>query len=132
MQLTSNASSIRDTGLTEIWVDEIGILWVKPKEGAEIDLEEVQRCFAIYRELGCAVNKKLQIFDARSDCSSTPAMRDYVARHGPEMFRASAIVTNNLAVRIAANFFIQFYPQRIPFKMFRDEIEAKEWLNQFR
>ena len=117
---------------SEIWIDHLGVLWVKPEDSAEIDLEEARACFAVYRSLGCKENKILQLLDGRKHFTLTDEARSYAALQGKEFFIASAIISNNLAMRIAVNFFNRFMNHDVPFKMFGTERAAIDWLLKFR
>jgi len=120
------------TKMSEISIDDEGILILKPFEGAELDLEEVTACFEAYRKLGIGPdNKVLEMIDAR-DSSMTSEARAYAAEHGSNYFIAAAIISDSLAVRMVVNFFNTFYKQLVPFKMFADEQSARKWLRAFR
>lgn len=120
------------TKMNEIWIDDEGILILKPQVGAELDLDEVKACFEAYRSLGVGPdNKVLEIIDAR-DGSMTSDARTYAAEVGGDYFIAAAIISDSLAVRLIVNFFNNFYKQTVPFKMFASEEEAKKWLRTFR
>jgi hypothetical protein len=121
-------TDIIKTALSEIWIDEEGFLWVRPKPGAEMDGVEVEACFRVYRELGCAKNKALQLMDGRADFTMTREAREYAAQYGEELFIASAMITDNLAMRLIVNFFNRFYKMSVPFRSFPTELEAKIWL----
>ncbi|MES2567852.1 MAG: hypothetical protein V4565_13350 [Bacteroidota bacterium] len=124
-------SKIR-TKFNEIWIDDEGILVLKPKEGAELDLEEVKVCFEAYKELGVGPqNKVLELIDARDGSMSSEA-RAYAAKNGVDYFIAAAIISDSLAVRLVVNFFNSFYSQLVPFKMFSTEEEGRKWLRTFR
>ncbi len=120
------------TKLNEIWIDDEGILILKPIEGAELDLDEVKACFAAYRELGVGPhNKVLELIDAR-DGSMSGEARSYAAEVGKDYFIAAAIISDSLAVRMVVNFFNTFYTQLVPFKMFATEEAARKWLRTFK
>ncbi len=126
-------SEIIETKTSEIWIDDRGILNVKVMEGAELTYEEVKICFESYSELGCGEhNKMLQLMDANANCSMTKEAREYVAKQGDHFFIASAVITNNLAVRLIANFINKFYKMNLPFKLFDSEEKALQWLLKFR
>lgn len=120
------------TKMSEIWLDDEGILNLKPTEGAELDLEEVTACFIAYDELGIGPNNQvLELIDAR-DGSMTPDARTFAAENGHNYFIAAAIISDSLAVRLVVNFFNTFYKQIVPFKMFADKESAKQWLRTFK
>lgn len=122
------------TALTEIFFDDHKILRLKPKVGSDIDESEVKACFQVYREMGIGPhNKVLQLMDAQENMTMTREDREYAAINGNDFFIASAIVTNNLSVRLIANFFVLFYKDRtVPFRLFGDIDSATQWLLKFR
>lgn len=121
-----------ETKLNQIWIDDEGFLILKPQEGAELDLDEVKACFRAYDQLGIGPhNKVLEIIDAR-DGSMTTEGRAYAAENGKNYFIAAAIISDSLAVRLVVNFFNTFHKQLVPFKMFKNEEDAREWLRTFR
>lgn len=120
------------TTYNEIWIDDEGFLMLKPTPGVELDLEEVKVCFEVYKSLGIGPqNKILELIDAR-DGSLTSEARTYAAEQGKDYFIASAIISDSLAVRMVVNFFNTFYSQVVPFKMFANEEDAREWLRTFK
>ncbi len=125
-------TNVIKTKKTSIWVDELGILHVKPIDGAEIDLEEVRACFQVYESLGCKENKMLQILDGRNSFVLTEEARSFVSSVGKNYFIASAALGNSLPIRLMVNFFNRFYKHDVPFKLFGTEEAAIEWLLKFR
>lgn len=120
------------TNMNEIWIDDEGFLILKPKEGVELDLDEVKACFEAYKSLGIGPhNKVLEIIDAR-DGSMTTEARAFAAEVGNDYFIAAAIISDSLAVRMVVNFFNSFYKQKVPFKMFSSEEAARKWLRTFK
>lgn len=118
--------------MCEIWIDDEGILILKPDESAELDLEEVKACFEAYQKLGIGPhNKVLELIDAR-DGSMTNEARAFAAKNGVDYFIAAAIISDSLAVRLVVNFFNSFYSQLVPFKMFATEEAARNWLRTFK
>ena len=121
-------SKIYKTKVSDIRIDEEGILWVTSMRLCEIDLEEAMACFEIYKKLGCDQKKVLQLMDFRNNVTITKEARDYVSIHGKNYFIASALVSDSLAARIMVNFFNKFYKNPVPFKMFGDFDSALKWL----
>lgn len=127
------ALAVIRTKLNEIWIDDEGILILKPDDGIEIDQEEVEACFKAYQSLGIGPkNKVLEIIDARGNNTLTPEARTLAAKMGKDYFIASAIISESLSIRLIVNFFNKFYKQDVPFKMFANEKSAREWLRTFR
>lgn len=116
-----------------IWIDKEGILWVRSDEFAEIDLEETVSCVEVYTKLGINKdNKVLQILDASGSPTITKEAKEYISEIGTDYFIASAIIGHSLAVRIAVNFFINFFKIAVPIKMFGSEQDALIWLREIK
>jgi hypothetical protein len=125
--------SLYRTKYSEIFMDDHGILWLVPDPDVELDLEEVVACFDVYRKMGINErNKVLQIIDVSTDASMTKEGREYAALHGLNFFKASAVVSKSLTVRILVNFFNFFYKQPVPFKLFENVNAARNWLENFK
>lgn len=121
-----------ETKTTRIWIDDEGVLVLKHREGAELDVESVKACFEAYDQLGIGPdNKVLQLIDAR-DATMTTEARAFSAERRKHYFIAAAIISDSLAVRLAVNFFTTFYRPGVPFKMFSTETAAREWLRTFK
>lgn len=120
-----------ETETAQIWIDEEGILHLKIKEGAEVDLQEVKTCFDTYQKLGCKENKVLQLIEGGTFFTFDKEAQKYAAKHGRYFFIAAAIVHNSLAIRILFNFFNNFFKHPVPFKMFDTEEKALKWLRTF-
>ncbi len=121
------------TTCAEIWLDEAGVLWLKPDADTDLGLEEVKACFATYTEMGIhSQNKVLQIIDARVNVSMSKEGREYASNAGNECFIASAVISNSLSVRLIVNLFNIIYKASVPLKMFETEEEARKWLSRFK
>lgn len=44
---------------------------------------------------------------------------------------AEALVVNSLSTRLAAKFFFKVFKPKFPYKLFKSQIEAENWLNNF-
>ena len=121
------------TEMSEVWIDEEGILILAFLQDGEVDLEEVKACFTAYEEMGINPgNKVLQLIDARHHAMPNAEARDYAAKVGRDYFTASAVVSNSVAARLIVNFFNSFYKAPVPFKIFGDEESARKWLRTFK
>ncbi|MFI5164384.1 MAG: hypothetical protein ACHQHP_03955 [Bacteroidia bacterium] len=116
-----------------IQLDDEGILRIRIKEGAEIDLKETELSFEVYRKLGCNKNNKvLKLVDGRPFFTMDDDAQKLSAKRSKDFFIASALVNNSLSVRLLYNFFNVFHKQPVPFKMFPDEEKALKWLRSFK
>ena len=121
-----------ETKTAKIWIDDEGIVRFKIKEGAAVDLQEVEEHFNVYRKLVSKKNKALHLFESGEFFRFDIDAMKYVAKHAKDFFIASAIVHNSLAIRILYNFVHKFIVPPVPFKMFSTKSEALEWLRAFR
>ena len=121
-----------ETKSAKIWFDNEGILHLKIKEGAEIDLQEIKECFKVYEKLGCKENKVLQIMEGGSFFTFDKDSQKYAAQYGKHFFIASALIHDSLAIRFLFNFFNNFFKHPVPFKMFSTKGEALQWLRTFK
>lgn len=128
MELTK---AIETTSAT-IWVDKEGIVHLKMKDGAKVDLKEIETHFSIYKKLGCQKETTLHLFEGGVYFKfDTDAMK-YASKNLSGLFAASAIINNSLAVRLLVNLFNSFFNNSFPFKMFNTKGEALEWLRTFK
>jgi hypothetical protein len=65
------------TSINEQWMDENGILWIKPIEGAFVDLAALKEDDAITPEI-TGGNKALALYDARANFIVTSEARAFV------------------------------------------------------
>jgi hypothetical protein len=58
-------ANVIKTSTTEIWLEGEHILWAKILPDTELNEEEFESCFNVYKQL-CAEKKRVQIIDARA------------------------------------------------------------------
>jgi hypothetical protein len=116
------------TNVAEIWLDTYSILCVRILEGAEMDELGFKSCFDAYRKLLHPDRKYQQLIDGRALCNITREGKQYSAQQSPDLFTATALITDNLSVRLLVSFFNKEHRHSVPFKLFRSEEEARTWL----
>lgn len=105
-----------------------GIVQVNFGDDIELDLKEVSDIINAIGEL-TGGKKALILNVAGKNTTATSAARNHSA--GPEGSKftiADAFVTNSLAQKILANFYLNFHKPSVPTKMFDDSGKAIEWL----
>jgi hypothetical protein len=119
------------TKINEKYIDKTGILRIKVIDGVHIDLQSLQEDAAMNPDL--TQNKKtLALYDARAFFTIEPAARAYLKSGVVDETRiATAVLINNLAVRILVNGFIKLDRPKTPMKLFTNEQAALKWLNSF-
>jgi hypothetical protein len=115
----------------EIKIDEEGILRLRIRRGVKINEEDIKKIFNIIRDLSKG-KKVLELIEDTNFFYFDQSALKYAAKHGKEVFLASALVNKSIGVRILFNFFNTFFKHSVPFKMFSDEKSALEWLCAFR
>ncbi len=121
-----------DTKTAVIWVDAEGMVHLKMKEGAVVDLQEIEKHFDIYRQLGCDKNSTLHLFEGGAYFTFEKEAMQYASKHSKNLFVASAIVNTSLAVRLLVNLYNLFFNNTYNFKMFNSKGEALQWLRKFK
>ncbi|MEO7266296.1 MAG: hypothetical protein ABIW38_15375 [Ferruginibacter sp.] len=113
-----------------MWFDENGILCSVAKKVPQQTIKEAKKTMEEFKKI--TGGKKVCLLSDSTD--STPLnkeMRDYAAEVIPEIAKAIAIISRSALGKMVANLFFSIKKQPYPVKMFKDEIEAKEWLKQY-
>lgn len=109
--------------------DGIGYLFLK--DNTELNIELQTELLKLYDELN---NKKLTpfIFEAGEGVTITKEARDNATLiEDISALKASAVVVDNLAYRMIANFYMTFNKPKRPYKVFGKREDAIAWLKQF-
>jgi hypothetical protein len=120
----------RDLYSATITFDSSHVLLVTFKNDVEVDVTEMIKLVDVSLEM---VNKTpfYLLVDARNILSTiSHEAREYITKH-EEYTRlniAQAIIVNNMPVKILANFYMKFYNQPSPVKLFGDFNEGRTWL----
>jgi hypothetical protein len=116
----------------ELSLDDNGIIRVNYLNGAIIDVPEKKELFKAYLELTNDV-KSLFIFKAQSNVNFSKEAKRYSIRIEPfQPFMAIAVVADNLAYQLIADFYFKIYKPKVAYKVFKSEEKATEWLLQYR
>lgn len=107
------------------------VVYLVFKEGAELDVKEVREMIAAAEML--AGKKPYLLFsDVRNHVAITPEARKVSADKKESRYViANAVLTNNFALKLTANFFIKVNKPHFPVKVFNDELKAHLWLASF-
>ncbi len=108
-----------------------GIGYVYFKDHTELNIELQMELLKWYDELN---DKNLLpfIIEAGEGVSITKEARDNaILIEDISAIKASAVVVNNLAYKMIANFYLNFNKPKRPYKVFSKREEAIAWLKQF-
>jgi hypothetical protein len=108
-----------------------GIIQVIFKEGIELDVDLQDRMLVVYLQL-FGNTKRPFLFNAFNDVVITKEARD----HSAELEKtypgiASAVIADNLAYKIIANFYLKVNKPKTLYKVFNDVASAEIWLKTF-
>lgn len=108
-----------------------GIVHVTFKEGTEIDIALQDEMIKVYLEV-CEGKKRPFLYTGIGDVTITKEGREY-SKELEDVFPAiaTAIIADNLAYRIIANFYLNVNKPRAPYKVFNDIASAEAWLKTF-
>lgn len=116
----------------EITLNKLGIIRVNYLNGAIIDVAEKKELFKAYNEI-TNEQKSLFIFRAQSHVNFTKEAKEYSIRIEPlQPFMAIAVVADNLAYQLLADFYFKFYKPKVAYKVVKSEERAIEWLLEYR
>jgi hypothetical protein len=116
----------------DLALDTAGIISVSYLSGAVIDVPEKKELFNAYQEL-TNDTKTLFIFKAQNDIHFTKEAKAYSIRVEPlQPFMAIAVVADNLAQQLLADFYFKFYKPKVAYKVVKSEEKAVEWLLEYR
>jgi hypothetical protein len=105
-----------------------GILWLILKEDADLDVEEVKEFTSACEKLS-GNEPYFLISDARVNLTiSSEGRKAAASQQISPLLVANAVLVNNVAVRMVANFFTAVNKPHFKYKVFNNETEALAWL----
>ncbi|MDX2174493.1 MAG: hypothetical protein SFY56_15425 [Bacteroidota bacterium] len=108
-----------------------GIVYVLFKDHCVLDIDLQLKLLDAYNEI-TDFKKTPFMFFAGENVTITKEARDNATNlEDKSPLSATAIIISNLAYKLIAEFFIKFNKPKRPYKIFKNEKEAVEWLKQF-
>lgn len=120
-----------DTPKVYLALRKDGIGYVYLKDHTELNIELQTELLKHYDDLN---DKKLTpfLFEAGEGVTITKEARDNATLiEDISALKASAVVVDNLAYKMIANFYLAFNKPKRPYKVFSKREEAIQWLKQF-
>lgn len=125
------SAEIFKTSNSEYWFDE-GVLFVIMKNAPPPPLEGQKRQIEEFKQ---KLNGKkiccIMDFTNASYSPSSSESRQYNSIEMPKIFNSIAMVSSNSFTRMLAHLFLGFSTPTVPFKVFSNEEEAREWIKQY-
>jgi hypothetical protein len=120
------------TRVSEIWLDDEGIMHVVFPKGITLSLTDMEEAYKIFGDMGFGPGKKKsrQLLSGGPFAISKEA-REYAGKSGTDFFIAAAMVTGSPFMRFVINLFNAIQRHNVPFKLFATEEEAVIWLRTF-
>jgi hypothetical protein len=125
VQTWQNATSIS-------WIDNEGIMCSISKKGVEPTIEELKQEIVLFRSRFGEGKFRMLINITDGSTSTSKEQRDYVAELMPQLVTALAMVSRSALSRMAVNLFFGLKPPSYPTKIFGNEKDAREWLEQYK
>jgi len=108
-----------------------GIVYVRYNKDVTIDIELQAKSLEAFNEI---TDSKLTpfLFEADEGVSVTKEARDNaVIQEERTPCKATAVVVQNIAYAMVANFYLKFNKPKRPYKVFNNKQEAVDWLKLF-
>ena len=109
-----------------------GIVHVLYKKNVTLDIELQMKMFHLFKELTGNVKHPF-VFSALEGVVVTKEARDNaIVIEDESPVSAVAVIADNLAYRLIANFYLKVNKPKNPYKVFKKMDEALAWLQQFK
>ena len=119
------------TSVSEMYIDDDGILRIKVIKGVIISLEKMKEHLDASAKL-LNGRKALTLIEGASKFTMTEEANKYLASEkGAENRIAAAFITNSFFNKVWFNFYLKFNKPVTPTKMFNSEENAISWLKSF-
>ncbi len=127
-----NTIPVIDIGKALVEKSEDGHLYIRIRDGQELDVEDIKSLLEAKTRLFGA-EPHTTVFVAGINSSISNEARVFASsKEAYQGAIAKTIVAKCLSTRLMGNFFIRFNKPPAPTKLFACEKEAVQWLNQMR
>lgn len=121
----------RTTAISDLFLGDDGILEVVLKEGAVVDLANLETNFLCYKEL-LGNRNALLLIDARVNYRFTSEARKFASKPNGQLKRvAVAYLVGSIAGRWKTSLYVFVNKPQVPTRIFTNREKALAWLNSF-
>jgi hypothetical protein len=119
-----------ETPIAILWFEPSGMLCSHAKKSVPVTREYLETEF---REIKARSGGKKVCWlgDVTEASAATKEARDFAAQETPHFVMALALLSSSAMTRMMANIFMTLKKPPYPTRMFNEEAEAREWLNQY-
>lgn len=112
------------------WIKD-GIIFFVYNKNLELDIISAQNIVS-----DRLIHQNNQSYPLFADCRGIKTIsreaRDYLAKEGSRLLKASALISDSPVHNTIGNFFLQISKPMVPTKVFYSENEALKWLEKFK
>ena len=121
-------TKIYRTDIAEFWFDEQGILYCNAMPTVRT-IENIMESFKLVEKITDG-KKVYLITDLTNTGAQSKKERDFAIKLLPRYYKAMGIISQSDFGRTMANIFLSLYSLPIPVKIFKTEVEAREWIKE--
>ena len=115
------SASLRNDGIVHFTMEEI----------EDYSLEIVKDQNQVLQKLGNGKKMPVMVSFKSFNTPNDESMKYSVTEEGTRYTKANAIVVESLALRIGANFYLNFFRPKVITRVFNSEKDAAKWLSKF-
>jgi hypothetical protein len=108
-----------------------GIVHFTMKEMEDYSLEIALEQNELLEKFGGGKKMPVMISMETYNPPNSESMKYGASEEGRRYMKTTAIVINSLALRLGANFYLNFFKPKVPTKIFNLENEAVKWLTKY-
>ena len=127
-----NLKNKTSTGVSDVGMDENGVVWVLCNEGVTMTLADAQKSTEVIEKVTNKTQRP-QLVDFGKLQGIDRQAREYFAKDARHIagYNAVAIIMNSPITTVVANFFMGLNKPLRPTRLFTTREAAYEWLAQF-
>jgi hypothetical protein len=120
---------IYHTDIADFWFDDEGFLCCNAN-ATERTINNLNSTFKLVEEISGG-KKVCLVPDITNTGVQNKKERDFATAMMPRYYKAMAIISRSDFGNAIANIFLTLYNLPIPMKLFKSELQAKEWIKRF-